>query len=48
VREFRPYSDAERDALLARTAAVAATSQYELFRTSSRFDSTAKRPEWLG
>ena len=24
------------------------TGEYELFKTSARFDSTAEHPEWLG
>jgi len=34
--------------LLARTASVAAQGKFELFKTSSHFDSTAHHPEWLG
>ena len=35
-------------ALLAQTAAVAKDGKYELFKTDTRFDSTAHHPEWLG
>jgi aryl-alcohol dehydrogenase-like predicted oxidoreductase len=45
---FQPLSDAERSALLASTARVAARGEYELFKTSSIFDATATNPEWLG
>jgi len=34
--------------LLERTAAAAATGQYEKFKTDKVFDSTASHPEWLG
>ena len=34
--------------LLAKTKQVAMGGKYELFKTSSHFDSTAKHPEWLG
>ena len=34
--------------LLARTAPAAKSGQWELFKTSSHFDSTAKNPDWLG
>jgi hypothetical protein len=34
--------------LLAKTTAAAANGEYELFKTTSHFDSTAKNPEWLG
>jgi hypothetical protein len=35
-------------ALLAKTAQAAAKGEYELFKTSEHFDSTAHHPEWLG
>jgi hypothetical protein len=38
---------AQVQALLAKTATAAATGRYELFKTSDRFDSTARHPEWL-
>jgi aryl-alcohol dehydrogenase-like predicted oxidoreductase len=48
ARAFRPLSNAERQALLARTAAHAAGGRFELFKTSSIFDATATNPQWLG
>src|SRR5579871_5631755 len=42
IRTFRPLSSSEVDALLAKTAAVAADGKYEPFKTSSIFDSTAE------
>jgi aryl-alcohol dehydrogenase-like predicted oxidoreductase len=48
TRDFKPYSDAEMTALLARTADKAAQGEYELFKTSAYFDSTAKHPDYLG
>ncbi|MHC5674673.1 aldo/keto reductase [Nostoc sp.] len=48
VRTFQPMSQQQITALLARTAQAAAQGQYELFKTTSHFDSTAKNPEWLG
>jgi aryl-alcohol dehydrogenase-like predicted oxidoreductase len=48
VRTFHPMSDAELQPLLAKTAAAAATGQFEPFKTSSIFDGTATKPEWLG
>ena len=45
---FQPMGDAEREALLARTAPAAARGEFELFKTSSIFDATASNPEWLG
>ena len=35
-------------ALLSQTAPLAATGQYEQFKTSANFDGTAHHPEWLG
>ncbi|WP_315788417.1 aldo/keto reductase [Fischerella sp. JS2] len=48
VRTFKPMSQEQVKALLKRTREAAAKGQYELFKTSSQFDSTAKNPEWLG
>jgi aryl-alcohol dehydrogenase-like predicted oxidoreductase len=48
ARTFRPLSETEMDALRARTRDAAADGEYELFKTSSLFDSTAEHPEWLG
>jgi predicted aldo/keto reductase-like oxidoreductase len=48
VRTFRPLSVPQREALLSKTRAAAARGEFEPFKTSSIFDSTAKRPDWLG
>ena len=48
ARTFQPMSDAAVRALLARTAEAAATGDYELFKTTSIYDSTAQHAEWLG
>jgi predicted aldo/keto reductase-like oxidoreductase len=48
VRTFRPMADAQIDALLARTTEAAERGEFELFKTTSIFDSTATHPEWLG
>ena len=48
ARTFQPMSQAQVAALLGKTAKLAATGQYELFKTSNRFDSTAQNPAWLG
>lgn len=45
---FKPMDNAERSSLLARTAQPASAGEYELFKTSTHFDSTVKHPEWLG
>jgi aryl-alcohol dehydrogenase-like predicted oxidoreductase len=48
ARTFRPLTDAERQALLARTAKAASRGEFELFKTTSIFDATATNPAWLG
>jgi hypothetical protein len=48
VRTFKPMSQEQVRALLNRTRQAALKGQYELFKTTSQFDSTAKNPEWLG
>jgi len=35
-------------ALLKRTAIAAADGRYEPFKTTEKFDSTARNPQWLG
>jgi aryl-alcohol dehydrogenase-like predicted oxidoreductase len=48
ARTFRPMSDAQRSALLAKTATAASRGEFELFKTTSIFDATATNPSWLG
>ncbi|MGD1020243.1 MAG: aldo/keto reductase [Verrucomicrobiia bacterium] len=48
ARSFRPLTPDQVSALLAKTATVARTGQYEPYKTSHRFDGTYWRPEWLG
>jgi len=48
VASFRPMNREQVAALLAKTATAAASGNYELFKTSNRFDSTARNPQWLG
>lgn len=48
ARTFGSMTQADREALLARTAGAAAHGRFELFKTSSIFDATATNPEWLG
>ena len=48
ARSFKPLTKTETEQLLSRTAQAAAHGEYELFKTSDRFDSTALHPEWLG
>lgn len=48
VRTFRALTAAKVKALLAKTKAAAARGEFELFKTTSIFDSTATHPDWLG
>ena len=48
TKTFKPMNKEEVAALLAKTEKVAAKGKFELFKTSSHFDSTAHHPEWLG
>jgi predicted aldo/keto reductase-like oxidoreductase len=48
ARKFRPMNDAQVNTLLAKTAKAARRGEFELFKTTSIFDSTAKNPAWLG
>jgi predicted aldo/keto reductase-like oxidoreductase len=48
ARSFRPLTDIERQQLLAKTETAAIKGEYEPFKTSSLFDSTATHPDWLG
>jgi aryl-alcohol dehydrogenase-like predicted oxidoreductase len=45
---FKPLSQQEVSAILNKTQQAAINGEYELFKTSAHFDSTAKHPEWLG
>jgi aryl-alcohol dehydrogenase-like predicted oxidoreductase len=48
LRTFRPLSAAHVQGLLAKTRAAASRGQFEPFKTTSLFDSTAINPDWLG
>ncbi|GFO67174.1 oxidoreductase [Geomonas limicola] len=48
VRCFTPLTREQQVALLARTERFARSGEYELFKTTGHFDSTAKHPEWMG
>lgn len=48
VRTFRPLTALEVQSLLAKTAQAAARGEFEPFKVTSVFDSTATHPEWLG
>jgi len=48
VYNFVPLTNDQIASLLERTAEPAATGKYELFKTATQFDATAKNPDWLG
>jgi aryl-alcohol dehydrogenase-like predicted oxidoreductase len=47
VRDFKPLDASERKALLARTKDASRNGKHELFKTSEKYDGTAKNPHWL-
>jgi aryl-alcohol dehydrogenase-like predicted oxidoreductase len=48
VRTFKPLTDAQREAILAKTKQAASHGEFEPFKISSIFDGTAIHTEWLG
>jgi aryl-alcohol dehydrogenase-like predicted oxidoreductase len=48
VKTFAPLTEKEMADLLGRTAKAAARGEFERFKTTNAFDSTAKSPAWLG
>ena len=48
VKTFQLMDVQKVASLLAKTQQVATSGRFELFKTTSIFDSTAKHPEWLG
>jgi predicted aldo/keto reductase-like oxidoreductase len=48
ARSFQPLSDSQRAELLARTANLASSGAFELYKTTQSFDSTSSNPQWLG
>ena len=48
AKTFKPMTREQIAQLLSKTKEVAMAGKYELFKTSSHFDSTAKHPDWLG
>jgi len=48
VKTFRPLSQEQVAAILAKTQEAAMTGNFELFKTSPHFDGTIKNPAWLG
>jgi aryl-alcohol dehydrogenase-like predicted oxidoreductase len=48
VETFRPFTNDQVTKLLAKAQPHAVSGQYEPFKTTSAFDSTARNPDWLG
>jgi aryl-alcohol dehydrogenase-like predicted oxidoreductase len=48
ARSFKAMDPSQVSALLARTLEASKIGQFELYKTSPRFDSTEQHPEWLG
>ena len=48
ARTFRPLTEEQLSALLAKTAPLAARGEFEPFKTTIDFDGTAHNPQWLG
>ena len=48
AQSFQPMSGAQVSALLAKTQQVAQNGKFELYKTSQKFDTTEKKPEYLG
>jgi predicted aldo/keto reductase-like oxidoreductase len=48
AKTFKPMDREQLATLLDKTREVALTGKYELFKTTSHFDTTAKHPDWLG
>jgi aryl-alcohol dehydrogenase-like predicted oxidoreductase len=48
ARTFHHLGEEQISELMRKTEAAAAEGKFELFKTTSHFDSTAQHPEWLG
>lgn len=48
ARTFKPMSQEQVSALLARTADAAASGNFEPFKTTAGFDNTTRNPQWTG
>ncbi len=48
ARSFTPLSEQQLAGILNKTQQVAMTGQFELFKTTAHFDTTAKHADWLG
>ena len=48
ARTFKPMSQEKMNEVLSRTQAAGSEGEFELFKISTFFDSTANNPKWLG
>ncbi len=48
VRTFKPLTKQQVSGLVSKTREAALSGKFELFKTSARFDGTARHPEWMG
>jgi aryl-alcohol dehydrogenase-like predicted oxidoreductase len=48
VKTYKPLNEAGVAALLSKTRMAANKGEFELYKTTMDFDSTAQNPEWLG
>jgi aryl-alcohol dehydrogenase-like predicted oxidoreductase len=48
AKTFKPLTQQQLNALLARTKEASLTGKYEAFKTTSKFDGTASHPQWMG
>src|ERR1700682_4582337 len=48
ARLFKPLTNEQLTALVAKTKQAALTGRYEPFKTTAQFDGTAQHPEWMG
>jgi uncharacterized protein len=48
VRTYRPMTEAQVAAILAKTAEAAKGGQFEYYKTRDTFDGTSRNLKWLG
>jgi len=48
AKNFNPMDEAAVASLITKTEEVASAGKYELFKTTTHFDSTIRHPDWLG
>jgi len=48
AKNFKPFTEAELSAVLAKTKQAALSGKYETFKTTTRQDGTSRNPDWMG